>query len=352
MCSRLQGDNLNEKVSMKRDFSLTFKNFFTQYSIASFLVVIIIILCLVDTTLVSVRNFRNIASDAAPLVLMSIGMALCLYSGQVDLSAGAVAAFSGIIAGSFVQKADIAGRIITFLPTLPAFIIIPLVISLFYAIGMFYGTFLHKFKIPSWFFTLALSSIMMGLGYMYVSISEIGSMQITGFSNQYLQFGVGYIGTGPTYSLPFTVLVSIVILVGLWFFLKTNKLELRNATMTLEKRSSKKNLQTIYACALALFSLAGIMISARNGVSTPAIGFGLTSDALAVCLIAGFSLSGKLGKFSATIIVTIIYVALIYCITFIGVNEYISMVIRGILLVGAYILEMYIQQKESIPTDK
>ncbi len=336
---------------MKGSFSHTAKKFLIKYSIACSLIVVIIVFCLIDTTLVSVRNIRNVVSDVAPILLMSAGMAICLFSGFVDLSAGAIAALSGIIAGSLVQRLDTAGRIFSFLPPLPAFLVIPIVIALFYAFGMFYGFLLQKTKIPSWFFTLAASSVLMGLGYLYVSISEIANMQVTGFTNQFLNFGVGYIGTGPTYSVPFSILTSIIVLTLLWLYLQHNKLDFNHKNAELDKRNTKRNLRKLFACSTALFSLAGILICARDGVATPTIGFGLTSDALVICLIAGFSLQGSKGSFMLTFVAAIIYIAIIYCLTFIGVNPYFSLVIRGIILVSAVLLEKHINNTQKEETE-
>ncbi len=336
---------------MTQSVTDTLKKFFIRYSIASVLAIIIVALCLIDSTMVSVRSLRNIISDAAPILLMSSGMALCLFSGYVDLSAGAVAAFSGILAGSFVQRADIAGRIFSLIPAIPAFIVIPVIISVFYAIGMLYGLFISKSKVPSWFFTLALSSVLMGLGYVYVSIPESDILQVSGFTNQFLQFGVGYVGSGPTYSLPFTILTTIIVLILLWTTMRYNKIEFKIQHSALEKRNTTRNLKTMFACSTALFSLAGIMITARNGIATPTIGFGLTSDALAICLIASFSLSGGKGNLKAVIISTFIYTTLLYCITFIGVNQYVSLIIRGIILIAAVSLELHIKNAEKEKVD-
>ncbi len=336
---------------MKGDISSKLKKFFLQYSIATVLIVIIITLCLIDSTLVSVRNIRNIVSDAAPITLMVIGMAICLYSGFIDLSAGSIATLSGILAGSLVQRVDTAGKVLSFLPTIPAFVVIPLIVALFYALGYFYGLFLYKTKLPSWFITLAVSSIFMGIGYIYLSSPDSSIYQISGFSNQFLQFGIGYIGSGPTHSVPYSIIISVIVLIGLWIYLKHYKLDFKTLTTSLEKRNTKANVAKLFACSTALFSLAGIMITARNGIATPSIGFGLTSDAIAICLIASFSLRGKKGKYRSAIIAAFIYTSLVYCITFIGINQYTSLILRGIILICAVLLEKHIEDKEKALTE-
>ncbi len=336
---------------MKETLSLRLKHFFVKYSIASVLVAIIIILCIFDTTLFSIRNIRNIASNAAPMFLMSAGMALCLYSGKIDLSAGAIAAFAGIIAGSFVQRLDAAGRLIPFLPPLPAFIVIPLILALFYSLGIVYAKFIYAGKSQPWFFTLAASSVLMGLGHIFLSTSNIGSSQITGFTNQFLQFGVGYIGTSPTYSIPLTLLIAIAALIGLWLYLRNKNLLLKSNEIEIEKRNTKKNLSIILSCSTTLFALAGMMITARNAIAEPTIGMGLTTDAIAICLMARFSLKGGKGTIRSTILMTVIYMGLIYCLTYIGVSEYIALVIRGIILVCTIELESRIFTKKEVAED-
>ncbi len=336
---------------MKETLSLKLKHFFVKYSIASTLVAITIILCLFDTTLFSIRNMRNIASNAAPIFLMSAGMALCLYSGKIDLSAGAISAFAGIITGSFVQRLDAAGRLIPFLPPLPAFIVIPLVLTLFYGLGVVYAKFIYAGKSQPWFFTLAASSVLMGLGHIFLSTSNIGTPQITGFTNQFLQFGVGYIGTSPTYSIPLTLLITIAALIGLWLYLRKKGLLLKRTESDITKRNTKKNISIIFGCSTTLFALAGIMITARNAIATPTIGMGLTTDAIAICLMARFSLKGGKGTLRSIIVMTIIYMALIYCLTYVGVNEYVSLVIRGIILICTMELDSRVFTKKEVAED-
>ncbi len=337
---------------MKETLTHRFKQFFIQNAIASSLVFIILVVCLFDSTLLSIRNIRNILSDAAPIFLMSSGMALCLYSGYIDLSAGALASFAGIIAGSFVQRNDAAGRVIPFLPPMPAIIIVPLIVALFYVLGTFYGRFVWKRKIPSWFLTLALSSVIMGLGYMIVSSTNIGVSEITGFTNQFVQFGIGYIGSGPTYSLPLTVLIVFCALMGLWAYLRHHKLVFKSKVENLNERNTEANVKILFGCSTALFALAGILVTARNGVAAPTISFGLTSDAIAICLMAKFSLQGGKGKLRTTFITTLIYIALIYCLSYVGLSEYSSLVIRGIILICAILLELHIENKsKSVEAD-
>ncbi len=329
---------------MKNDKSLTIKKFFLRYSIICLLFFIVIILCFVDTSLVSFRNIRNIFSDATPVFLFSMGMALCLFLGNVNLSAGSTASLAGIIAGSLVQRLDTAGRIFPVLPVFPAYIVIPLIVALFYVLGVLCSIFQNKTKITLWFLSLAIASIFTGISFLYISNPETYVTQITGFSNQFLQFGIGYIGANQTYSIPVTLITSIIVIAGTCFFLRYKNIEI--ITKDVKNQITPEKQQTLFACSMALFALAGMMLTARNGVASPTFGIDNTLDAITICLIAGFSLTGKHGSLWAVFIASIAYIALIYCITFIGLNQYVAYIIKGILLIWAVILEKRIYEKE------
>ena len=175
-------------------FFVRLRRFVLQYAAACFLCLCVVVFAVIDTSLISVRNIRNILSDAAPLLVSASAMALCLFSGYVDFSAGASACFAAAIASSFMQAPEGAGRMFAFLPPFPAFAVIPFVTVLFFAVGMLNGFLIKRVSLPPWFATFATGSVLTALTHIYLCTKDMQLRVLEGFTRQYTLFGVGYIG--------------------------------------------------------------------------------------------------------------------------------------------------------------
>ena len=64
------------------------KTFAGRYAAACILCACVIVFAVTDTSLISLRNIRDVFSNAAPLLISSAATALCLFAGYIDLSAG------------------------------------------------------------------------------------------------------------------------------------------------------------------------------------------------------------------------------------------------------------------------
>ncbi len=337
---------------MKKTISQNFKEFVIKYSIGSILLLFIAIFFIIEPSLFTFRNLRNILSDSAPMLVISSAMAICMYSAYINFSAGTLSALAGILAGIFVQRTDTANRILSFLPTIPALIVVPIIIVLFYFLGRALGYLIDKIKMASWIFTLGISSFFLGLGYIFTTNTENYSAEITGFSNQFTQIGVGYIGTGPTFSIPFSVIIALIAVIGVRLNLRYNHSEICPKIKRSEKEISKKSLMHMFGISTALFSLGGILLAARSGSASPQLGFGITFDALAICFIGGFSLNGSKGSFRGIFLGSFLYVAMVYSSAYIGISQYLPHILRAIIIIAAVILEDNIRSKHEIQTQE
>ena len=320
------------------------KDILTEYSIVFVMFFAVIIFCFIDPTLVSARNIRNVFSDLAPLLLASIGVAMCFFTGHMDITSGVVAGFAGLIAGALAQRADLTERMYGFGPLSPVLIIL-LVMILFSLIGLLYAVVMAKTTLHARVFTVAFSILLLGLSNMYASTYNFDSLEIAGFSDGFLKFGVGYVGSNPVASIPYTVICMTVMLIAVFIYLKVLNIHIISVHIEDESKNLNKYI-LLYMPATAFFALAGIMLAARTNSATPTSAIHLSIETITICLIAGFSIKGDRGRLPAVIVAAILYVALMYCIKFLGLNSYSKMVVQGILSIGALLLDYYISNKK------
>ena len=76
-------------------------------------------------------------------------------------------------------------------------------------------------------------------------------------------------------------------------------------------------------------------------------GTGYETDAIAACVVGGISFSGGIGKISGAVFGAIVFTAMTYALTFLGINPYYQYLLRGIVIIAAVALDClkYLKKK-------
>jgi ribose/xylose/arabinose/galactoside ABC-type transport system permease subunit len=91
--------------------------------------------------------------------------------------------------------------------------------------------------------------------------------------------------------------------------------------------------------------IAGILMTAKINAAQPNIGVGYETDAIAACVIGGASFAGGVSTIPGTL-VGIVIIGLIYNgMNLIGVESYFQTIVKGLLIIGAVMLDMTINKK-------
>jgi len=81
--------------------------------------------------------------------------------------------------------------------------------------------------------------------------------------------------------------------------------------------------------------LAGVLEAARTGGATNNYGMSYELDAIAACVVGGVSATGGVGKVPGVLAGVLIFSVINYGLTFINVNPYWQMIIKGLIIVAA-----------------
>lgn len=335
------------------------KAFVKRYAAACILCLFIIIFAFSDTSLISLRHIRNVFSDAAPLLLAASGMALCLFSGYIDLSAGSAALFASVLAASLMQASDSAGRMFPLMPPLPVFLVVPLVTALCFASGMLNGFLIKKIVLPPWFATFGTGVLLSSLTRVYLYDKDISLRTLEGFTRGYNFFGTGYFGLSPVYSVPFTLFFSVLIfalvIAGVNVFVKELRIpglhrEIKLFWPVSPTILNVKEIILLYGIASSLFALSGMMISARAGAASVTVfsAADFQVEITAICLIASFSLFGGRGNWTALAVSVLIFSAFSYASDFVGVNRFLSSGLCALILLVSAAADIRIRKKNAL----
>lgn len=127
-----------------------------------------------DNNFISMATTAAILNRSAPLIILSVAVALLMIAGEFDLSIGSLVGFIGMAVMLMVTSSAQGGWA---LPLLPA-LLITLVLAL--GVGWFNGTLVLRTRLPSFIITLGSLFIFRGLA-IAIPRTRTGRSQLGGF---------------------------------------------------------------------------------------------------------------------------------------------------------------------------
>ena len=256
------------------------------------LALIVIFAMLRPEAFFSVANARNIATDAAVLLVLAVGSTYVIVTAGIDLSVGGVLVFAGVLAAKLMNGIGGTGT---------GLILAGLAAALASGLawGLLNGFLVAKAKIPAFIVTLGTLGMSLGLAYVITGGVDERDVPFTLISG---------LGIGRIAGVPYLVIVSIVVAIVLGIVLAqtrfgrytyaigSNEEGVRRAGVNVDRHLIK-----VYALAGTLSGLAGFLSLARFGTTT--IGGHATDNlnAIAAVVIGGTSLFGGIGTILGTV---------------------------------------------------
>lgn len=336
------------------EFNLKKMNEFAlQYAIYGVLLVLIVAIAIYNSNFLSVNTLRDILMQSSTRVIIALGAGFILITAGVDLSAGRVVGLAAVLSASMLQVADYSRR---FFPDLPDLSIwIPILIAIFagLVVGILNGWIVAKLSVPPFIATLGTYVAVYGINSIYFDMKPNESQPIGGLRPDFTEIGSGSIGSGP-YSIPYIIIIALAVAFVVWVVFNKTKLGKNmyaiggnvNAA-TVAGINVSLNLMIIYAIAGALYGFAGVLEAARTGGATNNYGNMYELDAIAACVVGGVSTTGGIGTVPGILVGVVIFTVINYGLTFVGMNPYWQLIIKGLIIVAAVAVDIrkYISKK-------
>jgi ribose transport system permease protein len=279
----------------------------------------------------TVSNARNIATDAAVLLIVATGLTYVIITAGIDLSVGSVLVFASVVSARMMNLVggDNWGTIA-----------VGIVIGLLAGVGwgILNGFLVSKAKIPA--FIVTLGTLGMALG---------AALLITGgVDERNVPFKlVETIGTGRLFNqIPYLVLIAAVVALVFGIILAqtrfgrytyaigSNEEGVRRAGVNVDRHLIK-----VYGLCGALSGFAGALSLARFGTTSVAGNTTLNLDAIAAIVIGGTSLFGGVGTIIGTVVGVFIPAVLRNGFVIVGVQPFWQQVAVGAVLIAAVYLD-------------
>jgi methyl-galactoside transport system permease protein len=317
--------------------SLKTRNFFSQNAIYIVLVVLVIAIAIWDPRFLSFTVLRDILLQSSTRAIIALGAAMVLITGGVDLSTGRVVGLTAVLSASMLQTSDYARRFFPDMPELPLWLPIVIAIIAGVLVGLLNGFIISKLSVPPFIATLGTMVMVYGLNSIYFDLPPNDSQPIGGLRADFTNLGSGYI-----FNVPIIVLIAIVISVIVWILFNKTVLGKNMYAIGGNKEAAivsgihvGRNLLILYAIAGALYGIGGVLEAARTGGATNNYGNMYELDAIAACVVGGVSTSGGIGTVPGVLAGVLIFGVINYGLTFIGVNPYWQLIIKGLIIVTA-----------------
>lgn len=240
----------------------------------------------------SVRVILNLFTDNAFLAIIALGMTFVILSGGIDLSVGAVLAFSSVLCATLVQNYG--------WHPLQAF---PVVLLFGACFGAIMGTLIHVYQLQSFIVTLAGMFFARGLATI---LSEQSIAIEHSFFDAINNFGFALPGNGWFSSA--TMILIVVFALGTWIAHYTRlggyiyAIGGNAQSAVLLGVPMGMTTVAIYTLSSTLAALAGIVYSFYTSSGYALTGVGLELDAIAAVVIGGTLISGGYGYVLGTLL--------------------------------------------------
>lgn len=289
---------------MERSSSSPWRRFVTARE-ASVLILLVLLLALMAFSEHRDRFFRadnlqNLSRQIALLAIFSIGEAIVVIVGGIDLSLGSLIAASGMwLAWTLTRMAE-AGYSMGV--TVAAAIAVTLALSAL--LGTFHATLIHYLRLPPFVVTLASLRILLSVALLtnqQLPIPIVDFRPVVELANGYL-----YI-QGTSFGVPKPVLILVVVLVVMELIMRRTQMGRYVYSVGSNEEAARLSGVPVfrvrwfaYGMSAVLCGLAGILYAGFGNQGDPRGGQSYELNAITAAVIGGASLAGGEGSVMGT----------------------------------------------------
>ena len=313
------------------------------------LVALTIAFALLSPEFLTPANMTILVKHVAINAILAIGMTFVILSGGIDLSVGSIAGLAGMIAGALISKGVVLeGAGIVFYPHASLAIVTAVAAGM--TIGAANGVLVSRLSVAPFIATLGAlyiargAALLLSGGATYPNLTGDPAIGNTGFT---------WIGAGTLAGLPVPIWLMATG-AGIAMFASTRTPFGRQvyaiggnerASLMAGVRVRRVKIR-VYAISGFCAALVGVLIAAQLGAAHPATGETFELNAIAAVVLGGTSLMGGRGTIAGTLIGAFVIGVLADGLVLLGVSEFWQMVVKGLVIVVAVILDQ-VQRRPS-----
>lgn len=338
-------------------YSFNRRQFLLKNGLYIAIIIIFIALGIIAPTMKGVdlftaTNILNILQQASPRMFLALGVAGLILLTGTDLSIGRMVGMGMVAATAIMHQGPNTGSVFgvtydfTNIPlvgrALLALVVCILLCTSFTAIA---GFFTAKFKMHPFISTMANMLIIFGLVTYATKGVSFGAIEPE-IPNMFIPKVNGF---------PTIILWAVAAIIVVWFIWNKTRFGKNLYAVGGNPEAAAVSGISVFWVTFGAFILAGIMygfgdwLEAQRmiGSGSAAYGQGWDMDAIAACVVGGVSFTGGIGKISGVVIGVLIFTAMTYSLTILGIDTNLQFVFTGIIILAAVTLDSlkYVQKK-------
>lgn len=331
-------------------YSFNTRDFLLKNGLYIAIILVFIFLCIITPIkknglqLFTVNNILSIMQQASPRMFLALGVSGLIMLAGTDLSVGRMVGM-GMTAATIIMHngpntGSVFGHVFDF-STMPvggrillALVVCVVLCTMFTTIA---GFFAAKFKMHPFISTMANMLVIFGL----VTYSTKG-VSFGGIDQSIPGKIIPKVGGIPTIILWAVAAVAIV-----WFIWNKTRFGKNLYAVGGNPEAASVSGISVFKVTLGAFIMAGILYGFGSwlecirmiGSGSAAYGQGWEMDAIAACVVGGISFTGGIGKISGVVVGVLIFTALTYSLTILGIDTNLQFVFSGIIILIAVTLD-------------
>ena len=331
-------------------YSFNTRDFLLKNGLYIAIILVFIFLCIITPIkknglqLFTVNNILSIMQQASPRMFLALGVSGLIMLAGTDLSVGRMVGM-GMTAATIIMHngpntGSVFGHVFDF-STMPvggrillALVVCVALCTMFTTIA---GFFAAKFKMHPFISTMANMLVIFGL----VTYSTKG-VSFGGIDQSIPGKIIPKVGGIPTIILWAVAAVAIV-----WFIWNKTRFGKNLYAVGGNPEAASVSGISVFKVTLGAFIMAGILYGFGSwlecirmiGSGSAAYGQGWEMDAIAACVVGGISFTGGIGKISGVVVGVLIFTALTYSLTILGIDTNLQFVFSGIIILIAVTLD-------------
>ncbi|HTZ51353.1 MAG TPA: galactofuranose ABC transporter, permease protein YjfF [Spirochaetia bacterium] len=286
----------------------------------------------------SVQNFLNLFIDNSFLLILAVGMTFVIISGGIDLSVGSVLALSGMVTAKLLEQVHMS-----------PLLVIPIVLAMGTALGLFMGYLIQTFELPPFIVTLAGLYLARGLCYIVnlFTIAVTNPYFVAAAHAQVFIIGTSFLSPG-------AIVAIVVVLVG-FFVSRYTKFGRTVFAIGGSEQSAILMGLPVARTKIAIYGLSGFCAALAGLVFTlyTLSGYGLNGsgmelDTIATVVIGGTLLTGGVGNIFGTVLGVFVYGTIQTLIVFQGtLNSWWTRIAIGFLVFVFCLLQRLFESRKA-----
>jgi erythritol transport system permease protein len=312
------------------------------------LVVLVIVFSMLSSEFLTAGNLGILIKHVAINAILAIGMTFVILSGGIDLSVGSIAGLCGMVAGALLSEGLVvrsAGHVIY----LHTWMVIVVALGAGMALGAVNGWLVARLRVAPFIATLGVLYVARGTAML---MSDGATFPNLGGSPALGNTGFPALGTASVLGVPAPIwLMGVLTAAGVFVATRTPFGRQVYAIGGNERAAVLAGVRVpsvtfgVYVISGFCAGLVGLIIAAQLGAAHPATGETFELNAIAAVVLGGTSLMGGRGGIGGTLVGAFVIGVLADGLVLLGVSEFWQMVIKGLVIVLAVVLDQF--QKRS-----